>query len=388
MALGAELDRRGFLSRGRGWVGFEGCQVHPIEIFTPEDWHLDSEESSSLLEDAEPFLGYDNLRLPAPHHGLLILALRTAWGGRLQDRHRARIRDALRKDPKAWHTAIEHEPAWPVPGAVAALRAAYEQDGPGSSSDAPADDEHLGLAKRTRRAVRKPTVIALSGLDGSGKTTQAHALRDALDKLGFDSQVVWVGIDWTTLIESRALYLVARPIKALLRVAVGRPKPGSRDVAGETAQGGESVDPARQLRERSPALTSVWTLVIALNHVLSQRRAVASAARRGHIVICDRYSLDAVTRLRYIYGRNRRLRAATSLIDRLTHTPVRAYFIEVPPEVALARKQDVFSVSELHIQAELYKDLYPRLHVARLSGVLSPEELCEFIARDVWMALA
>ncbi|MDP8930423.1 MAG: hypothetical protein M3O70_18115, partial [Actinomycetota bacterium] len=66
-ALGSELDRRGFLNRGRGWVGFEGCQVHPIEIFTPEDWHLANEESSSLLQDAEPFLGYDNLRLPAPH---------------------------------------------------------------------------------------------------------------------------------------------------------------------------------------------------------------------------------------------------------------------------------------------------------------------------------
>jgi len=66
---------------------------------------------------------------------------------------------------------------------------------------------------------------------------------------------------------------------------------------------------------------------------------------------------------------------------------VRAYLIDVPAEVAYARRAEQYSLEELARQAELYRAEAERLGVRRLDGSRPREELCEEIARDVWLCL-
>src|SRR5439155_7587165 len=83
----------------------------------------------------------------------------------------ARLASILADQPDAFKEARRSAPAW---GATQAL-------------DALEDGSRRRLPSRPRRG----TLITLSGLDGAGKSSQATALRHALDRLGHDAVVEW-----------------------------------------------------------------------------------------------------------------------------------------------------------------------------------------------------
>src|SRR5205085_7646797 len=76
-----------------------------------------------------------------------------------------------------------------------------------------------GAAAARLRAWRSVTarprtgpVVSFSGLDGSGKSSQAQALRDALLQLGYD-----VAVKWTRISYNPSLDVIAAPVKRVLR---------------------------------------------------------------------------------------------------------------------------------------------------------------------------
>jgi thymidylate kinase len=229
-------------------------------------------------------------------------------------------------------------------------------------------------------------VIALSGLDGAGKSTQALALRDTLERLGYDATVVWTRIIWDDL-----LWRVALPVKSalerLLRLLPAlRPSSPSADAPRDQPNARPEVDdPVQSLREGSALATHAWTLVIALTNAVSQRRLTAPAAWRGRIVICDRYTLDSIVALRHSYGPHRRFRLQRALIAALSPTPRRAYFFDVRPETAYARKGEG-GIEWLTAHRRLYLEEHVELGVRLLDGERPAEELCAEIAADVWQS--
>jgi thymidylate kinase len=137
------------------------------------------------------------------------------------------------------------------------------------------------------------------------------------------------------------------------------------------------------VRERSGVLTNAWTLVIAFANAVSQRRLTHRHLRAGRFVVCDRYTLDSVVALRALYGPRRRFRLQRALIGGLSPTPVCAFFLDVPAEVAWERKGEA-GVEALARQRALYQEEHTRLGVRRLDGTRPREELCAEIAREVW----
>ena len=128
-----------------------------------------------------------------------------------------------------------------------------------------------------RALVHRPArgaVISLSGLDGSGKSSQAQALRDALLNQGIDAAV-----KWTRISHNPSLDVIAAPVKRLLRK--------------ETPAGGGSGEraTAKALRERNALVRQAWVTVVAAGIAGIQRRATAAHLRHGRTVICDRGSL-------------------------------------------------------------------------------------------------
>jgi thymidylate kinase len=168
-----------------------------------------------------------------------------------------------------------------------------------------------------------------------------------------------------------------------LRVASRVPSLGSsRSDGGDQAR----FEPAA-VRERSDLISQVWVAVVAVAHAAAQRRATRRLLGRGTIVVCDRYTLDAAVQLRFRYGETRRYRFQVDLMARLSPRPARAYLVDVTAEVAYGRKAEQFSLPELARQAELYRVEAERLGVRRLDGGRSRAELCEEVARDVWLHL-
>jgi thymidylate kinase len=231
------------------------------------------------------------------------------------------------------------------------------------------------LAARAGR-YRPGALVAISGLDGSGKSTQAEGLEHALNALGYP--VVRV---WTSLSAHPSLARVAAPVRTVLR--------HRRESSGKGQQrpsAGEDSDPLTHLREGNPLLQRMWIGFVAIMNAWWVLRAVRPHLLRGRIVICDRYTLDSIIHLRYRYGAERHYRAHLSLIRLLSPTPLRAYLLDIAPETAYARNQE-YTRGQIELRARLYREEHAGLDVLRRDGERPPEELCQQLALEVWSAL-
>ncbi|MEA2404022.1 MAG: hypothetical protein QOE08_669, partial [Thermoleophilaceae bacterium] len=140
-------------------------------------------------------------------------------------------------------------------------------------------------------------LIALSGMDGAGKSAAARAVAAHLEAAGLPSEVVW----WRLAEETATLDRIATPVKRALRFRGSVADP----VAAMSRTDDEAGGPAATAR-RGPGrvVGACWTLVIA---TLSARsfRAVAARRRAGVSLVCDRWTADALVDLEVRYGRRR-----------------------------------------------------------------------------------
>jgi hypothetical protein len=383
----------GFLRRDALWARFAECTVTVVELTSAADWSLPAAEIAALFAEARPLAGLRRLARPAPHHALLILARRVAReGGGLDEKHRRRLDAALEEDPTALEGARSRATAWNAGAALERLATAHRGTDTASPPSAP-DGRSWRPARPHRGAV-----IALSGLDGAGKSTQALALKATLERLGYDVTIGWTRIAWDD-----TLWRLALPAKALLQRVLALTGAASGPLAGtptirdpataeqlSASPDVESVvthpdDSVRRLREASGLLTHAWTLVIAVTNGLSQRRLTRSHLRSGGVVICDRYTLDSIVALRFAYGPERRFRVQRAVISALSPRPLRAYLLDVQPETAFSRKAEG-GVAWLTGHRWLYRQEHVDLGVRLLDGERPPAELCAEIALDVWQS--
>jgi thymidylate kinase len=379
----AALTDAGFYNKGNLWARFERCTTEAVETVPVDDWDLDENQIDMLFAKAVSLEGYRNLARPAASDSLVILARRMARsGGELDAKKRARVKQSLEEEPDAWDNAQATGRSWGWSRATLALERLYKSGVP-----TPPRKRVGALAELNRRAGRSVPalrawrtvmrsergrgVIAFSGLDGSGKTSQAEALADSLDRTIGDAVVVW-----TRLSQNPSLNAVAGPVKAL--VSAGKDK----DVGG--AADLETTDRGKELRRKSSVITQLWATVVAVANAASQGRTTRYHMRRGRTVVCDRYTLDSRVHLRYRYGEKRGFRLQARLIEAVSPKPIRSYLVEVPPEVAYERKAEQYDLAQLTAQSRLYREESERIQAKRLDGTRSKDEICSEVAADVW----
>jgi thymidylate kinase len=226
-----------------------------------------------------------------------------------------------------------------------------------------------------RRKARRPRVVGLSGIDGSGKSTQAKALARALEQLGYEVEIAWAPLGSSKLL--RRIFLPIR--NALGRHSAFQAEPNEETGLPPTA--------GTVLRERSRAAHFAWSTLIALTNGLFHARAVARAAANGRVVIFDRYVLDSRVRLRFLYGAEHDYRVQDAIVRLLSPKPRAAFFLDVSAEDSLARKDDRWSSGDLERLVGLYRELDDG-SVTRLDGRRPPEKLSAEIASGVWQRLA
>jgi thymidylate kinase len=211
-------------------------------------------------------------------------------------------------------------------------------------------------------------VVAFSGIDGSGKSTQAARLADSLMRVDVPAIAVWgrIGFTGTPLLSAAAR--VGR------RVLPAGSHSGLR--ARATGAGG-----AVPLTRRGPIGWS-WALAMTVAYLRVVRAGVRRG--RGQVVVLDRGLPDALVDLEKGFGGALRLGLHRRLIRRLGPQADVTYYLRLPGSAAYERKRDLFAESVLQSYAERLDRLAPELEAV----VVDAERPAEEIARDVLRAVA
>jgi thymidylate kinase len=398
--LAQVLAARGFLPRGRKvaprrsasrqWVLIEGCSALAVDLNPVRRWGLPAGEQRALVADAVPIEGFRHLVRPSAHHMILIMARRLATGG-LPAGRLGKLAAAIGADPLAWERAEQRAGAWGAQAALLALRRMHEGGPPPTRSE-----RARALAEVTRAAgvggvaaraggklaaamPQRARVVGLSGLDGSGKSSQVRALTSLLEQLD-----VAVVAEWKPLGHNASIRATRRVIKRAYARLRGldssqldqMKRPGRSLIAG--------ANPALLGGRQNPLLTHVWATVVCLASAGHYRMVALRHAGSGRLIIFDRFALDTTAQLRFFYGPDHGFAVQRALIRMLCPAPIAAWLLEVPGEVALARKPEQYDLSQLKQQESLLHQEAGRLGVTCLDGTRPMAELTQHIATQIW----
>ncbi len=225
------------------------------------------------------------------------------------------------------------------------------------------------IAGRMRRSLRPRLGLAISGVDGAGKSTVAEMLLEDLGRSGIPAERIWTRPG----LRIGALGRVGIVVKRVIR---DNPAPAIQRV-------GKGEAPAA-VRSRRGVVGWLWSFLVTCSFVLDVRRR--HLAGRG-ILLYDRHLLDALATLRFAYGGiDTRLHEA--LIHRLVPKVFRTFYLAVPADVAHERKRDeIFGAYAVTRQLETYASalsLVPDVHV--LDALRPPRALANEILRDLAQA--
>lgn len=191
--------------------------------------------------------------------------------------------------------------------------------------------------------LRKPILVSFSGLDGSGKTTQITALREAMAHLGLPSVLItfWDDVVVATRFREGFVHKVL----------------GSEQGVGEPDHPVER----RDKNVRSPYLTLIRHMLYLADAV--HLRLVLSRARRGgaQVIVMDRYVYDELANLPL---KNRISAAYAKLLAWIVPRPELAILLDTDPVAARARKPE-YSVDFMRESRRSY------FRLARILGTIT-----------------
>jgi len=372
-AITCALRGGGFVAEGEHWARFAECTASEVELLPAERLGLAAHELEALFTESAPLPGFEHLSAPAPHHRILLGATRLLGrSGYLAPRHRERLARIVDEHPEAWAEAEARAAGWGAQARLPRLARALAGEPP------PPHTRVLPLLRRVRATLR-PCVVALSGIDGSGKSLQARALAETLERLGRPAAVTWAPLANEAWLD--------RLIRAVKRVPRLVPLTRRREVVVDPGPREAPSTPEPVPAQRSPVLIWGWATIVSLVNAWSLGRDILRHAWAGRVVVADRYRLDSAVRMRFFYDEESDFRAQRLLVAALSPTPRHAFFLDVDPATSLARKDDVWSQEQLGVQTRLYHEERDRFAAERLDGERPPAELCSEIAERVWRGL-
>lgn len=344
-----------------GWIPLDALQ-HRLGIRSRGRW--------AVVEDGQVLAPLDLHLGPAPDPV-------TSLVDRCRRRGMVRVREVMeaRALLRARYTLPAYDPVIRITARVEAglggRALAQWRDGPALGAPAPLpwrrirrrwDNVRSVLRRRTRLAV------AVSGVDGSGKSTLCSLVARNLERARVPVGRVWsrpgMRLRWLNVLSGFGKKLLGHdPAGGLDRIAQGTP--------------------ARDLASRRGLLGWTWALVVALAFVGDVRQQLLRS-RRG-VILYDRHLLDALVTLEFFYG-GVDLSLHQAVVRRGLPKPLLSVYLDVPPEVALARKPgETFGEYTVRGQLERYKAHRGEIEGLRqLDGRRPADELAAVVIR--WLA--
>jgi thymidylate kinase len=211
-------------------------------------------------------------------------------------------------------------------------------------------------------------LIALCGIDGTGKSTQASLLQERLQASGRSTDVLWCR--WDPVLARPAVWLLGRLSER-----------GGKGVAPSGTDGGVA-DSRRALKSRllsSGLVRWLWRGMMVLDYGLQVAPKLSRARRRADIVIVDRYRHDVLVDLSAGGG----LVSTPRLLGWLLPEPDLIVVLDVEEEVALARKPDSPDLTYLKQRRHLYRQLAQASNAILLDAGSPTEAVSESVFHAV-----
>jgi len=228
----------------------------------------------------------------------------------------------------------------------------------------------FGTKLRLRIHSQPRMLITFSGVDGSGKTTQAQMLRNAFETCLIRADHVWSrggSSTWLTPL-----------LKAGKRLISGRA--GAARIA--------SVQPdkvsLRKEKFKSAWVRGAWSWVLVLELLWQYFWHVGLRLGRGRVVICDRYVCDLAADLSAYFDQHAdEASMAVRLLRQLVPRPQFAYWLDVVPATANTRSPDILPVPFVQAQSDAYSRMAEHGLLTRVDGGQGPDMISDRIVYDV-----
>lgn len=175
---------------------------------------------------------------------------------------------------------------------------------------------------------RRGIVVALSGVDCAGKSTQCELLEEHLRALGYEPARVWTRAGYTPGL---------KVVKGWLRRLKGRKPRAERTGVSETPS--QYPRRAANLPNRFQRWLWVTSALLDLLWVYGVQLRLGRAS--GEAVLCDRYLLDCMVDFRVNFpGDGIEERLLFRLLRRVAVRPDVSLCLLVPAELTMARSRD------------------------------------------------
>lgn len=206
-----------------------------------------------------------------------------------------------------------------------------------------------GIKLKSRIRPQPGLVIALSGVDGSGKTAHARALVDALRLCELRADYLWARGGSTGLPG-----LVSTIRRTLTRAGVTRQS--QSDVFSGVREAGGDTLARRRARLARPVPRLAWSWLVAVDQVMTYWLRSHLPSRLGRIVVADRHVLDTAIEMDAVLPADATWsRRAIAAMVKLAPRPDLSFVLDVSPATARARKAGESWQPDLHDAGEGYR---------------------------------
>lgn len=217
-----------------------------------------------------------------------------------------------------------------------------------------------------RELLRPRLVVAMSGVDGGGKSTVCSLVAAGLERVGVPVTVVWTR-------PGMLLAWLEKPGRIVKRWLGQGERPAVEAIAAGTS--------VRDMPSRRGALGWTWSFAVTTSFVVE---VVGRHAFGRGVIIYDRHLPDALVTLDFVYG-SMPLTAHRWLVRWAMPNPTLHFYLDITAEMAVARKPgDVFGHHAVSSQLKRYESWLEESHgVEILDAVLPPDQLAWQVLRTL-----
>jgi dTMP kinase len=213
----------------------------------------------------------------------------------------------------------------------------------------------------------KRKLIVLMGLDGSGKSTQANMASEWLKRQGIPTQVVWM----------RGESYITQPVLKVGKALLRAPREEKRGGGIESGRDYERYVGGKQAMFKNRALRAIWRTLTIIDLYITFKLSFRSVARDTRVVILDRYVYDSLIDIDSAFGSGgaEAVKMLDSSLLGLFPEPDMVFLLEIPPEEAMKRKDDIPSIVYLEERHDLYLKFAEITRAIRVDASLGIEQV-------------